>query len=357
MIRFWRKQIYWRAAGSRSEAIVAPWQRSRAFETGSRGMVAGVRMMKTSMYVSLLLFLCAGRDTNLIAQDDIRSAKVAHPSGSLYSAEATSATNPELKRRETSLRKALQSQPRSPELLYELGLVLRGEDKPRESLTTYTQAAAFRRPTPAELHSVALDYVLLNDYDDAIHWLEVAARMDPANTDVLYSLGRCYYSKGRYQDAEQMYERVLAVHPKHAKAEEGLGLVYDATNRPDKAEQALRSAASWADANGPDEWPFLDLGSFLLDQDRAQEALEPLRIAERIRPASATCHEKLGRALLATKDLAGAVAELQQSEQLDPANPKTHYELGRALRQAGQPKRALEEFLLSQKLYGTRSHE
>lgn len=313
--------------------------------------------MKISMYVALLLFLCAGPDTNLRAQEDVKSAKAARPSGSLYAAEASSAANPDLQQREIASRKELQRQPHSPELLYELGLVLRGEDKPRDSLTAYTQAAGLRRPTPAELHSVALDYVLLNDYDDAIHWLEVAARMAPANTDVLYSLGRCYYSKGRYQDAEKMYERVLAIHPRHAKAEEGLGLVYDATNHPDRAEQALRNAEGWADAKGPDEWPFLDLGTFLLDQDRAQEALGPLRIAERIRPTSAACHEKLGRALLATNNFAGAIAELQLAEQIDPTNPKTHYELGRALRQAGQPQRAQEEFLLSQKLYGTRSHE
>lgn len=317
----------------------------------------GVRMtMKNSACFALFCFLSAVLETGLYAQT-MRTAKEAPASGRPYAAETSGASSPDLRQRELALRKELADQPHSPVLLYELGLVLRGEDKARESLTAYTQAAALRTPTPAELHSVALDYVLLNDYDDAIHWLEVAARLDPSNVDVLYSLGRCYYSKGRYQDAEQMYDRVLAIHPKQVKAEEGLGLVYDATNRPNKAEQALRNAAGWANQEGPDEWPFLDLGSFLLDQDRAREALGPLHIAEHIRPTSATCHEELGRALLATDDSAGAVAELQQAEQIDPSNPKTHYELGRALRQAGQPKRAQEEFLVSQKLYGTTSHE
>lgn len=312
--------------------------------------------LKSSIQLSLLCMLLASLEASLCAQA-AGHTKEAHPSGSSYSEETSTAAGSDLSQKETSLRMALASQPNSSHLLYELALVLREENKPRESLATYTQAASFRTPAPAELRSVALDYVLLNDYDDAIHWLEVAARMDPANIDVLYSLGRCYYSKGRYLDAQRMYERVLAIDPKHIKAEEGLGLAYDATNHPEKAEQALRNAASWANQNGPDEWPFLDLGGFLLDQDRAKEAIDPLRIAAHIRPACAPCHEKLGRALLATEDLADAVSELQKAEQLDPANPRTHYELGRALRQAGQVKRAQEEFTLSQKLYGTNSHE
>lgn len=311
---------------------------------------------KASVSVLLFCLILSGLQTDLSAQVT-EAVKESRPAGPLYSAETSPTPRPELPQREVSLRLAIANQPNSPDLLYRLALVLREENKPSESLATYTQAATLRTPSPVELNSVALDYVLLNDYDDAIHWLELANGMDPANTGVLYSLGRCYYSKGRYLDAEQMYKRVLAINPKHVKAEEGLGLTYDATNHPDKAEQALRNAAGWADPQGQDEWPFLDLGSFLLDQDRAQEALGFLQIAVQIKYTSATCHEMLGRALLATDDVAGAVTELEKAEQLNPQNPKTHFELGRALRQAGQAQRAKEEFALSQKLYGTNSHE
>ena len=79
-------------------------------------------------------------------------------------------------------------------------------------------------------------------------------------------------------------------------------------------------------------------GQFFLDQDRANEAIDPLRAAERIRPDSVACHEKLGWALFAAQDTAGRLAELEQAMRLDPANPKTHYEFGRALRQVCQTK-------------------
>ena len=312
--------------------------------------------LKPSLLFALLCCLLAGLDPCLPAQT-AGATKEAQPAGSSFSTEESGAVTPLLARRDSALRAALSGQPNSADLLYALALVLRQEGKPRDSLDTYTKAARNRKPTPGELRSVALDYVLLNDYEDAIHWLELAAQMAPNDADILYALGRCYYSKDRFLDAARMYEQVLAIQPRHLKAEENLGLVYDATNDPGKAEEALRKAAGWAGENGTDEWPFLDLANFLLDQNRAQEAIDPLRVALRIRPDCAACHEKLGRALLATHDSTGGIAELEQAARLDPQNPKTHYELGHALRQAGQTERAQQEFSLSQKLYTSHSQE
>lgn len=285
------------------------------------------------------------------------TVKEARPTSDPYSTEESTVGTPLLAQRDADLRATLVSRPDSPDLLYALALVLRQEGKSRDSLDTYTQAAHFRKPAAGDLRSVALDYVMLGDYEDAIHWLELAVQMAPGDANILYALGRCYYSKDRYADAGRMFERVLAIQPAHLKAEENLGLVYEATNQPDKAETALRNAASWASQTGPDEWPFLDLGSFLLDHDLASDAVEPLRTAVRIQARCAACHEKLGRALLANHDINGGIGELGQAAELDPKNPKTHYELGHALRQAGQLDRAKQEFALSQKLYASHSQE
>lgn len=286
-----------------------------------------------------------------------KDAGKARPQGPAYSTEQSAAVTPDLSARETTLRAGLVQNPQSAALLYSLALVLRLEGSARESLDTYTQAARNRKPTPQELRSVALDYVLLGDFDDAIGWLELAAQSAPNDAEILYSLGRCYYSRDRYVDAGKLYQRVLAIDPHNLKAQENLGLAYDATHRTDKAEEALRTAAAWADPSGSDEWPFLDWGSFLLDQDRAAEAVGPLRVASQIRHDCVPCHERLGRALLATHDTAGGLQELAVATQLDPKNPKMHYEYGRALRQAGQLEHAQQELSLSQTLYSAHSEE
>lgn len=315
-------------------------------------------MIKYSKTMAILYGLAAiaAGFVQIAAQEPASSKKV-HRAPEPYAKEESGNTNPSLDQTEAELREKISREPQSADLLYRLGLVLRLEGKPRPSLDIYTQAARYRIPTADELRSVALDYVLLNDYEDAIRWLERALKMEPNNVDVLYSLGRCYYSKDRYLDAGKMYQRVLALEPTHLKAEENLGLVFDATNRPEQAEEALRKAAAWAGGEGTDEWPFLDLAVFLLDHDRSAEALDPLRTATHIRSNCEECHEKLGRALLATNDLPGSISELEEATRLNPNDAKAHFELGRALRQAGQMDRANQEFAASKKLYSAHSQQ
>lgn len=265
--------------------------------------------------------------------------------------------NPHLADEESSLLAQLATRPNSAELLYQLAHVEQRLGKARLSLDHFTAAARLAHPTSAQLHSVALDYVLLHDYDDAIHWLEVAVSLDPQSTDNLYALGRCYFSRDRYTDAAAAFQRVLSIDPHHLKARENLGLALAATDQNDAAEDALRTAMQWADPHSSDEWPYLDYGSFLLDNNRPAEALPMLQNAARIRPTSALCHERLGRALLATHNAAAAAPELQQAVTLDPTEPKFHFEFGRALREIGNSDGAREQFTISQKLYSEHSHE
>ena len=306
--------------------------------------------------IVLSMLVVAGARFPLAAQDS-GAVKGSGPTAAPYALEEHGTASSALAQREAELRGQITKQPDSEELIYQLALVLRQEGNARASLDAYTRAARRRVPTAAELRSVALDYVILSDYDDAIHWLERAAQMEPDNVEVLYSLGRCYYTKDRYLDAGRQYERVLAMQPTHLKAEENLGLVFDATNRPEQAEEALRKAAGWAANEQTDEWPFLDLGNFLLDRDRAVEAIDPLRNAVRIRTDCSACHEKLGMALLSTDDVRASIAELELAAKLDPQDPKAHFELGRALRKAGQTERAKQEFAASQRLYSTHSQK
>ena len=282
--------------------------------------------------------------------------KVVHPTGSSTISEKVSEQS-SLAAIEATLRRDLDLHPESAPILYKLGVVLRQENKPKESLEVYTRAAKLQRPDAEQLRSVALDYVLLNDYHDAINWLEVALSYDPQNPDVLYNLGRCFYIQGRFQEAEAMYLRVLQIKPESVKAEENLGLTYEEESQPEKAEAALRSAATWAAQQSSDEWPFLNFGTFLLTHGRPSEAIQVLQKATSKAPKSALCHEKLGRALAASGEPSAGVTELQIAVQLDPKNPQIHFELGRAYRETGAQEKARGEFALSKVLYGDHSHE
>lgn len=258
---------------------------------------------------------------------------------------------------EAQLRQELDHHPQSAAVLYRLGGVLLRENKPKESLEIYTRAAQFVKPDAAQLRLVAMDYALLKLYNDAIHWLEMAHRMDPSNVDVLYDLGRCFYTQSRFTEAEQMYLKVLALKPDNIKAEDNLGLTLEKELRIQEAEGALRRAADWAGQQKSDEWPFLNLGTFMLDQGRVDEALPLLKRAASLAPGNAVAHEKLGRALLHVGDTQSGLSELERATSLDAANPRLHFELGRAYHDAGQTDKAAAEFARSKSLYGSHSED
>jgi Flp pilus assembly protein TadD len=256
---------------------------------------------------------------------------------------------------DAALRTYTRRHPESADGFFILGFVLHREDKPADSLRVYTQGAALSTPTAEDLRIVGLDYVLLNDFPDAIVWLKKATEFDAKNEQAWYSLGRCYYSQSRFEEAGNALARALELNPKDLKAVTNLALVQEMQNRNEDADRTYRESIGLADADPrSNEWPYLNYSSFLIEHDRAQEALPLLRRAIAIAPRCADCHAKLGKALAETNDGPGAVAELSQAVTLSPDDPKLHYELGRIYRSLGMQDKARAELAVSAKLYGTR---
>ena len=256
---------------------------------------------------------------------------------------------------DTELRSFAAAHPDSADVLYMLGYVLNREDKPADSLKTYTQAAKLATPKSDDLKVVAMDYVLLNDYDDAIRWMKRAVAFDPANEQAWYGLGRCLYTQSEFTEAQQAFQQALALDGRDVKAEANLGLAYEMANQPEKAEVAYKAAVRLADADPQtDEWPYLDYASFLLEHNRPADAISLLERAVTVAPRCAECHGKLGRALAESGQAKHGVEELRAAVALSPKDPKLHFDLGRAYRAAGDMEQARAELALSAKLYGSK---
>lgn len=252
----------------------------------------------------------------------------------------------------------LQNHPHSSEALEALAIVQEREDKPADSLKTFTRAARWQTLTSTDLDFVGLDYVLLKDYPDAIHWLRQAIAFDVNNGRAWYHLGRCYYTQNHFPDALAAFHRAKALMPDDPRVLENLGLTLEAENHPSEAERQYRKAVQLAH-NGPasDEWPYLNYGSFLLGQDRAAEAVPQLEAAVGANPKCAACRAMLGRALASTGKVTAGMHELEQAVTLAPNDPTAHFQLGRVYQQAGDHAHAKEQFALSAKLYGSQAHE
>ena len=246
---------------------------------------------------------------------------------------------------EKALRGYLATHRNSADALYLLGFVLHRENRPVESLASYTQAASLVQPTSDDLKIVGLDYVLLDDYPDAIKWLEKAVEFDANNKDAWYYLGRAYYTKTRLPEAKKAFLKVLDLDVHDVRAENNLGLILESEGQPAAAIEAYRHAIAWQQDGGrASEQPYVNLGGLLAEQGQTKEALGSLQRAVELAPSNAYCHLKLGAYYRKIGQLDRAQSELEKATQLEPENAAAHYQLGRLYKETHAADRAKAEF-------------
>jgi tetratricopeptide (TPR) repeat protein len=246
---------------------------------------------------------------------------------------------------EAALRKYLAFSSKSSDAFYLLGFVLNRQDRPADSLNVYTQAAAISPPTGDDLKIVGLDYVLLDDYTDAIHWMEKSVERDGENVDAWYYLGRAYYSIGRRDQALKAFHTVLDLDEHNVKAENNLGLILETDGKSEAAIDAYRTALEWQEHSPhPSEQPYVNLGNLLMKQGQTKEGLALLETAASLAPNNAYCHLSLGMAYRQIGRLDSAEHELERATQIEPGNAQAHYQLGRLYKETHDLERAQAEF-------------
>lgn len=257
---------------------------------------------------------------------------------------------------EALLRSELAAKGESAEPLYLLASTLFHEDKPKESLETYTRAAQYATPSGADLHTVALDYVLLGDYTDADRWITRASTESAGDGEIWYAMGRIKYTENRFPEALSSFQKALALMPRSPKVATNLGLTYEGLNRPEDAIAAYRQAIAWqAGAAHPSEQPLLDLGLLLTDRNELNEALSLLQEAEALAPQDSKVHTALGKLRARRQEYPEAQREFEQALAAEPNNAALHFQLGQVYRKEGNDARAKVELALAARLEGTHS--
>jgi tetratricopeptide (TPR) repeat protein len=256
----------------------------------------------------------------------------------------------------TALEKYRATNPQSDDAAYLLAYVRFRQDKPKESLQLFTEAARLHDPTPDDLKVVALDYVLLGDYEAAARYLEQSLARDPNNTESRYHLGRVRYQQNRFDLAIAAFQEVLRRDPGNLKAQNNLGLSLEAKNEVDAALEAYRKAVS-IDERLPQhsEQPYLNLGALLAKSGHADDALPLLTRAAAIAPASAKVRYQLAKSYFDLNRFEDARREAEKAAGLDPAESSNHYLLGRIYQRSGKADLAKEQFSITERLIQAKS--
>lgn len=208
--------------------------------------------------------------------------------------------------REYLVRRALEFDPSSPDVVYEMGALMQQLKRPREALPYF------------ERH---LDMVS----DDE---------------QTLVQMGKCYSDLGRFAEAEATLRKAVAL-ADDAVGEYNLGYVLEQVGRGAEAEQQYRRALA---LNPGLASAHTNLGTALAARGRFGEAVTHLAEAARLQPGSASARNNLGALLLQQQKIDAAGREFMLALELDPDHADAHANLGSVLAQQGRYDEALRQF-------------
>jgi tetratricopeptide (TPR) repeat protein len=248
------------------------------------------------------------------------------------------------------LERAIEADPEYPDAYVELGRYYGAMAEPALAKATFERWTA-RHPEDADmLINAGLTAFDATDYAQALDFFEKAA--EAASVEEQQSGARTFRANtldmlGRYDEAVDAYEEVIAETPEWWEAHANLGICHARNGQPARAEAAFRRGLE----NCPGSPEIRDeLAAHLLAERR--DLHEALRLSEEAvalgRDEIRHLHT-LGEARLAIGDEAGAAEAYRAMLALDPENPEAHLELGLLHEAHGEVREAEEHFVESLK--------
>jgi tetratricopeptide (TPR) repeat protein len=244
-----------------------------------------------------------------------------------------------------ALRTYAKLNPQSVDAAYLLAYIAFREDKPAESLRLFSDAAKLKAPMANDLTIVALDYVLLNDYNHAAHYLELSLQMNPDDLEARYHLGRVRYQQNQFDLAIAAFQEVIQRDPRNVKAFDNLGLSLEAKSQAEAATAAYKKAIELDETSAShSEQPYLNLGALLSKANRFDQAIPLLERAAAIAPREFKVHYELAKAYFDSSQWDLARQQAEQAVHLNPNDSSSHYLLGRVYQRQGRKDLADGEF-------------
>lgn len=248
------------------------------------------------------------------------------------------------------------SNPQSADAAYLLAFIAFRQDKPAESLQLFSAAAKISPPSANDLTIAALDYVLLKQYSDAAHYLQLSLQMNPDDVEARYHLGRVRYQQNQFDLAIAAFQEVIKRDPANVKAYDNLGLSLEAKNQIDAATAAYKRAIELDEvAASHSDQPYLNFGSLLSKSNHIDQAIPLLARAAEIAPREFRTHYELAKAYFDSTQWELARPQAEKAVQLNPKDSSGHYLLGRIYQRLGRKELANEEFQKTSELLRDRN--
>lgn len=191
----------------------------------------------------------------------------------------------------------------------------------------FHQSIALADSLPEPYLSLAFLYNRWKQYDSALVIYRAGLSRLPDHPELLFGMGAALEQSGRFDEAVQVFERLLASHPEHAPALNYLGYMW--------ADKGVRLAEALdlierAVALQPDNGAYLDSHAWVLYRlGRLKEAEAVQRQAMELISDDAVVYEHYGDILADLGRVEEAMENWQRALSLDPDNATLQSKLGR----------------------------
>jgi len=184
------------------------------------------------------------------------------------------------------------------------------------------------------------------DYQGAVEILRRLLKVFPNSARAYKLVGSIQMRQAEPKAAVESYLKAQAIAPTDAEASLGVAVAQWAANETEQARNSFEQGVAKFPGNAAFH---LQYAEFLLDLAEAgQRSLEPhalehLQASLKSDPSNPEAHYYLGRLLLQQQKYEDSLAELKIAESLHPQMAKVHYSLGRVYQKMGRLEEAAKE--------------
>ncbi|HXE74572.1 MAG TPA: tetratricopeptide repeat protein [Candidatus Xenobia bacterium] len=241
----------------------------------------------------------------------------------------------QLEEAEVAFSAAARLEPGDARLRYELGEVLARRGKPADAIAQLRRAIALAPNEPQAYARLAVLQAQLQRFHDAQETLTALERARPDYAETHFLRGRIAEEEGDHARAEAHLRHYLRLKPQDVVGLGELGVALLAQEKYDEAEPLFQQVLARRPESGVAHYNLGLLGNRRGEHEKARAHLEA---AARLLPEDAGVQYQLGTSLARLGELAKAEEALRKAVALAPDNLEALYALGTLLSRMGRSK-------------------